>query len=74
MKKVQKGLKSFLKKDLKMSLMKIKKNILLNAMMLFDIRNAIVSLLWNGFIRSYQSTIELAQSVGERTKLRRQRL
>ena len=43
-------------------------------MMLFDIRNAIVSLLWTGFIWSYQSTVKLEQSVGERTKLRRQRL
>ena len=62
--------------------MKIKKSILLNAMMLFDIRNAIFSLFRNGFIKplGYKSTVKLEQkskpeqSVGERTKLRRQRL
>ena len=49
--------------------------------MLFDIRNAIVSLFRNGFIKSLeqQSTVKFGQkskreqSVGERTKLRRQR-
>ena len=54
------------------------KSILLNAIKLFDIRNTIVSL----FIKplDYQSTVKLKQeskpeeSVGERTKLRKQRL
>ena len=64
----------FLEKRFKKVINENKKKILLNAMMLFDIRNAIFSLLWNGFTRSYQSTVELEQSVGERTKLRRQRL
>ena len=49
--------------------------------MLFDIRNAIVSLFRNGFIKplQYQSTVKLEQkskpeqSVGKRTKLRRKR-
>ena len=53
----------------------------LNAIMLFDIRNAIVSMFKNKFIKSleYQSTtkseqkLKPEQSVGERTRLRRQR-
>ena len=51
-------------------------------MKLFDIRNTIVSLFRNSFIMPlhYQSTVKLKQeskpeeSVGERTKLRKQRL
>ena len=68
------GIKKFLAKRFKKDINEIQKSILLNAKMLFDIRNAIVSLLWTGFIWSYQSTVKLEQSVGERTKLRRQRL
>ena len=49
---------------------------------MFDIRNAIVSLFRNGFIKSldYQSTVKLEQepkseeNIGERTKLSKQRL
>ena len=49
--------------------------------MVFDIRNAIVSLFRNGFIKplQYQSTVKLEQkskpeqSAGKRTKLRRKR-
>ena len=51
-------------------------------MMLFDIRNAIVSLCRDGFIKplDYQSTLNwnknqsLKKSIGERTILRKQRL
>ena len=58
------------------------KSILLNGIKLFDIRNAIVSLFRNGFIKplDYQSAVKLKQeskpeeSVGGRTKLRKQRL
>ena len=57
------------------------KSILLNAIKLFDIKNTIVSLFRNGFIRSldYQNNIKLEQkpefeeSVAERTKIRRQK-
>ena len=74
------GIKKFLPKTIKKNI-KIKedqKNILLNAMKLFDIRNKVVSLFRNGFIRSldYQSAVKLVlkpkpeESVGERTKLR----
>ena len=49
--------------------------------MLFDIRNAIVRLFRNGFIKplQYQSTVKLEQkskpeqSAGKRTKLKRKR-
>ena len=51
-------------------------------MKLFDVRNAIVSLFRNGFIRSldYQSTVGLEptlkseESIAERIKMSRQRL
>ena len=51
-------------------------------MMLFDIRNAIVSLFRNGFVKplDYQSAVKLEKkskpekTVGERTKLRKQTL
>ena len=57
------------------------KRILLNAMKLFNIKNTIVSLFRNGFIRSldYQNTVKLEQkpgfeeSVAERTKIRKQK-
>ena len=53
---------------------------MLNAIKLFDIKNTIVNLFRNGFIRSldYQNTIKLEQkpefeeSVAERTKIRRE--
>ena len=58
------------------------KTVLLNVIKLFDIRNTIVSLFRNGFIKSldYESTLKLelkpksVETVGERTKLRKQRL
>ena len=42
--------KRFFQNDFKKASMKIKKVFLLNAMMLFQIRNAIVSMFKNGFI------------------------
>ena len=74
------GLKHFFLKDLKKDINENKKKtILLNAMMLFDIRNGIASLFRNSFIKplQYQSTknqIKSEESIAERTQLRRQRL
>ena len=70
----------FLPKRFKKDINKNQKSILLNAMMLFDIRNAIASLFRNGFIKplEYESAIESKlkseKSNVESTKLRRQRL
>ena len=58
------------------------KSVLLNAMKLFDIRNAIVVLFKKGFMKplKYQRTVKLElkpkpeESVGEKIKLRKQRL
>ena len=78
MKKVQKGKKSFFPKNSKKYINENQKSILLNAMMLFDIRNAIVGLFKNGFIKSlrYQSTKKpkSEESIAEMTKLRGRRL
>ena len=76
------GLKKFLPKRFNKDITEDQKSILLNAMKLFDIRNTIISLFRNGSIKSldYQSTVKLElkpkpeESVGERTKLRKQRL
>ena len=46
------GIKMFLPKRFKKDINVNQKSIFLNAMMLFDIRNAIVSLFRNGFIKS----------------------
>ena len=55
------GIKRFLPKRLKKDINENQKSILLNAMMLFDIRNAIFNLFRNDFIKSleYQSAIKL---------------
>ena len=74
--------KKFLPKRFNKDITEDQKSVLLNAMNLFDIRNTIVSLFRNGFIKSldYQSTVKLEQepkpedSIGETTKLRKQRL
>ena len=68
----------FLPKRFKKDINKNQKSILLNAMMLFDIRNAIVGLFKNGFIKPlrYQSTKKpkSEESIAEITKLRGRRL
>ena len=68
----------FLPKRFKKDINKNQKSILLNAMMLFDIRNAIVGLFKNGFIKllRYQSTKKpkSEESIAEITKLRGRRL
>ena len=77
-----KGIKTFFPKRFNKYITEDQKSILLTAMKLFHIRNTIVSLFRNGFIKPlhYQSTVKLKQeskpeeSVGERTKLRKQRL
>ena len=48
------GIKVFLPKRFKKDINVNQKSIFLNAMMLFDIRNAIVSLFRNGFIKSLE--------------------
>ena len=48
------GIKMFLPKRFKKDINVNQKSIFLNAMMLFDIRNAIVSLFRNGFIKSLE--------------------
>ena len=71
----------FLPKRFNKDITEDQKSILLNAMKLFDIKNTIVSLFRNGFIRSldYQNTVKLEQkpefeeSVAERTKIRGQK-
>ena len=45
------GIKTLLRKTFKRDINQNQKSILLNAMMLFDIRNAIFSLFRNGFIK-----------------------
>ena len=75
------GEKPFFQKDFKKYINEDQKSILLKSIILFEIRNAVVSLYRNGFIKflEYLSTAKLEQnlkpeqSVGERTKLRRQR-
>ena len=64
----------FLPKSFKNDTNEDQKSILLNAMMLFDTRNAIVSLYRNGFIKSleYQGIVKLEQkSKPEQKKCRR---
>ena len=65
----------FLPKRFKKDINKNQKSILLNAMMLFDIRNAIVGLFKNGFIKPlrYQSTKKpkSEESIAEITKVKR---
>ena len=71
-----------LPKRFKKDIIDNEKSILLNAMMLFDIRNAIVSLFRNGIIKplEYHSDKKSKpkpkseESISERTKLRRERL
>ena len=78
MKKNVKEIKKTFPKRFNKDITEDQKSILLNAIKLFDIRNTIVSL----FIKplDYQSTVKLKQeskpeeSVGERTKFRKQRL
>ena len=75
------GIKQFFPKKFKKDITEDQKNILLNSMKLFDIKNIIVSLFRNCFFRSldYQNTVKLEQkpefqeSVAERTKIRRQK-
>ena len=73
-------IKKVLPKRLKKDINKNQKSILLNAIMLFHIRNATFSLFRNGFIKSleYQSAIKLKpkseESIAEGKKLRSQRL
>ena len=75
------GIKSFLPKRFNKDITEDQKSVLLNAMKLFDIKNVIVSLFRNGFIRplDYQNTVKLEQkpkfekSVAERTKIKRQK-
>ena len=57
------GIKHFLLKRFKKDINEDQKSVLLNAMMLFDIRKAIASLFRNGFIKplDYQSTVKLKQ-------------
>ena len=79
--KCTEGINKFLPKRFIKDITDDQKSILLNAMKLFDIKNTIVSLFRNGFIKSldYQSTLKLEQkskpeeSVEERTTLRKQR-
>ena len=74
-------IKKFFPKRFNKDITEDQKRILLNAMKLFNIKNTIVSLFRNGFIRSldYQNTVKLEQkpefeeSVAERTKIRRQK-
>ena len=74
-----KGMKKFFSKRCNKYITEDQKSILLNSVMLFDIKKAIVSLFRNGFIKplDYQSAVKLEQkskpeeSVGERTKLRK---
>ena len=76
------GIKKFLPKRFNKDITENQKSILLNAIKLFDIRNTIVSLFRNGFIKplDYQSTVKLElkpkleEGIGKRTKLRKQRL
>ena len=72
------GIKKFFPKNSKKYINENQKSILLNAMMLFDIRNAIVGLFKNGFIKPlrYQSTKKpkSEESIAEITKLRGRRL
>ena len=75
------GIKKFLPKRFKKDITKDQKNILLNATKLFDIKNTLVNLFRNGFIRSldYQNTVKLEQnpefeeSAAKRIKIRRQK-
>ena len=74
------GIKKFLPKGFKKDIKENQKRFLLNALMLFDIRNAIAGFFKHGFIKllGHQNTANLEQksvpeqSVGEMTKLRRQ--
>ena len=74
-------IKKFFPKRFNKDITEDQKSILLNAMKLFNIKNTIVSLFRNGFIRplDYQNTAKLKQkpefeeSVAERTKTRRQK-
>ena len=74
-------IKPFLSKRFDKDITGDQKSVLLNAMKLFNIKNTIVILFRNGFIRSldYQNTVKLEQkpefeeSVAERTKIRRQK-
>ena len=75
------GIKKFLPKPFNKDITEEQKSILLNAMKPFDIKNTIVSLFRNGFIRSldYQNTVKLEQkpefeeSLAERKKIKRQK-
>ena len=75
-------IKNFFPKRFNKDVTEDQKSILLNAMKLFDIRKKVVSLFRNGFIKylDYPSAVKLKQepkpeeSIGERTKLRKQRL
>ena len=75
-------IKKFFPKRFNKDITEDQKSILLNAMKLFDIRKKVISLFRKGFIKSldYPSAVKLKQepkpeeSVGERTKLRKQRL
>ena len=75
-------IKKFFPKRFNKDITEDQKSILLNAMKLFDIRKKVISLFRNGFIKylDYPSAVKLKQEpkpeeiVGERTKLRKQRL
>ena len=76
------GIKAFLPRRFKKDINENQKSVSLNAIMKFDIRNAIANLFRNGFIKplQYQSATKLKpkpkseRTTAERTKLRRQRL
>ena len=58
-----KGIKKFFQKRFKKDITEDQKNILLNAMKLFDVKNTIVNLFRNDFFKSldYQNTVKLEQ-------------
>ena len=70
------GIKMFLPKLFKKDINENQKIVFLKAIRLFDIRNEIFSLFRNGFIKplDYQKAKKSAETIAERTKLRRQML
>ena len=72
------GVKKAFPKKFNKDITEDQKSILFNAMKLFDIRNTIINLFRNGFIKplDYQSAVKSKpkseESIAERTKLRRQ--
>ena len=72
------GVKKAFPKKFNKDITEDQKSVLFNAMKLFDIRNTIINLFRNGFIKplDYQSAVKSKpkseESIAERTKLRRQ--